>query len=401
MTTADQLARLQTEARQELTGNILPYWLKHAPDTERGGFIGRIDGLHQRLPDAPKSLILNTRILWTFSAAARMTPDPAYRAMADRAYAYLTDYFFDGKFGGVYWMLDARGCPLDTHKRTYAQAFALYALSEYYRLTEKPDVLRRARYQFEAMQAFTRDQVHGGYLEVFSPYWTHLPEATLSEKEPAGAKTMNTHLHVLEAYTTLLRIHPDPSLHAALKTIVTLFLDRLIDPGTHHLCYAVDKAWKPVSDTLSFGHDLETSWLLVEATEVLKDKALTKTIHTTALQMAQAALDRGVDTDGGLMNEGTLAQGITDTDKIWWCQAEAMIGSLNAFQLSGEVSYLDATLRLWNYIQQHLIDRKHGGWLYSVTRTGKPIRREDKLGPWKAPYHNARACLELIRRTNR
>jgi mannobiose 2-epimerase len=393
-TLGQQLRRYQVEVTQELTQNILPFYLNHAVDQEHGGFYGLIANDLTVSPNAPKGLIQNCRILWTFSLAYRRLGDPAYLTMAERAYHYLLQHFWDSASGGLYWLLDCRGQPLDPTKMVYGQAFGIYGLVEYYQATGQPDSLEQAITLFKLLEQHSYDPHHDGYFEDYRPDWTRRYGPSI-DQVPA-AKTMNSHLHLLEAYTNLLRTWADDSVRAALKRLLLVTLRHLIDPQTGHFNLHFDAAWQSQSNHFSYGHDIEGSWLLVEAAEVLGNADLCSQIKEIALKMAQVTYDEGRDADGGLFNEGNPG-GMRDFNKEWWPQAEAMVGFLNAYQLSGQAHFLEASLQSWRFVQQYLIDRQHGEWFWGVARDGRPHNRE-KTGPWKAPYHNGRACLEVRQR---
>lgn len=390
------LSQLALSANQELS-DILDWWAKKMPDHENGGFYGRIDGEGKLHPTADKSVILNTRILWTFSAAARQSTKPVYREMADRAYRYLLDYFWDPENGGVYWMLDYKGQPSQDKKQVYAQSFALYALSEYYLLTRNPAAFEKALALFELMERYSLDKMRGGYFEAFSRDWQLIADLRLSDKDANEAKTMNTHLHVLEAYTNLYRVAPAKLVGRALKGLIVLFLDKFIDPQTAHLRLFFDENWNLKSDEISFGHDIEASWLLCEAARVLGQKSLIKKTDNAAVQIAEATLREGIDArDGGLYYTATPHEGITNPNKDWWPQAEAVLGFLNAWKIDGAPQLLEAAQRSWAFIQEKLLDAEHGEWFWALAPDGRHDTWNDKAGPWKCPYHNGRACMEIM-----
>ena len=223
-----------------------------------------------------------------------------------------------------------------------------------------------------------------------------MDDVRLSEKDLNAAKTMNTHLHILEAYTNLYRIAPHHSIHEALKRLLLLFYDKFIDQDQHlHLFY--DKNWSLMSQEVSFGHDIEASWLMCEAAAVLGDKNLITKFDHLAINICEGTLQKGIDQDGGLFNEG-LDQQIIDSDKHWWPQAEAVIGFINAYQISGKKKYYLAANRVWQFIEAFVKDKTHGEWHWRINQKGEVIKSEDKAGPWKAPYHNLRMCMELLQR---
>jgi mannobiose 2-epimerase len=386
-------ARIEAELRKD----ILPFWLEHTRDTKRGGFFGEISNDLAIKPDATRGALLTSRILWTFSAAYRRYHDAAYLEMARWAAKDLRERFTDKEHGGLFWSTTADGAPLDTHKQIYGQVFGIYALSEFYRATGDEAALDQARAIYRAVEEHARDREHGGYFEACSRDWKRLGTAERSVMGVSADKSQNTHLHVMEAYANLLRAWPDPGLRRDLTDLVEVMLSQILDPATHHLRLFQNADWTPRSDTISFGHDIEASWLLCEAAEVLDDAKLTARIKPVALEIAHAVLKQGVDADGGVLYEAD-PHGISDGHKEWWPQAEAVVGFLNAYQLSGEQPMLDAAFRSWDFIDAHLIDHKNGEWFNSVSRDDHVLMRLAKVSLWKCPYHNSRACFEAIDR---
>lgn len=390
------MEKLKSEVRAELF-NILDFWQREMLDTLNGGFKGKIDAFGREDVEATKGSVLNTRILWTFSAACNVLKTKKYEETATRAYEYLANYFFDKECGGVYWELDATGNPVNTKKQVYAQAFAIYALSEYYKLTKNEATKQQAIALFELLERHSFDPEHNGYLEAYSREWKLLEDLRLSDKDANEKMTMNTHLHVLEGYTTLLEIWDNDRLRSQLKNLVRIHLDKILDKSTYHLNLFFDEKWELKSTEYSFGHDIEAAWLLHEAAKVLGDKALLKEVAEAAVNIARVTLEEGLDIDGGLFNEGDHGR-ITDPDKHWWPQAEALVGFYDAYQISNEGVFRDAALRVWDFTKRNIIDRRGGEWHFRVNRRGEPYKDEDKAGFWKCPYHNSRACLEVLKR---
>ncbi len=392
----DELVQYKAGLDAEL-GRILDYWIKNTPDTVFGGFAGRIDDHEHVIIKAPKGSVLNARILWSFSAAYNLRKDTEYLKYAERAYAYITAYFIDKEYGGVYWTVDHQGNPLDNKKQVYAIAFTIYGLSEYFMASgdENARLLAISLYSLLVDKSFDHDET--GYFEAFTSDWQPIDDLRLSAKDANEQKTMNTHLHVLEAYTSLYRIWEVVELKEQIVMLIDNFLDHFIDPETGHLLLFFDENWHSRSTLVSYGHDIEATWLLQEAAEVIQDEALLEKIKAIDLKIADAAIE-GLDADGGLWYEYEPAAKHLIKQKHWWVQAEAMVGFFNAWQISNDEKYLDASLKNWDFVQKTILDLKNGEWIWGVDEQNKPMPAEDKVGLWKCPYHNSRACIELIKR---
>lgn len=385
------------EIENELKNNIIPFWNKTI-DTENGGFLGRILNNGEIVKESPKSAVLNTRILWTYSAVYSKFKEEKHLKLAERAYEYIKEYFRDREKGGIYWILDYKGNPIESKKQIYAQAFWIYALAEYYKISGNRDVLNLAIETFELIEENSFDLKYPGYFEACDREWNPIEDVRLSDKDQNEKKTTNTHLHVLEGYANLLRVWKNKKLKERLELLINIFLKKIIEPKTGHFNLFFDELWNLKSNILSYGHDIEGSWLLCEAAEILNHKDLLKKAKKSALTTANTILTEGIDRDGALMNEGKRT-GVTDTDKHWWPQAETMVGFLNAFQISNDEKFLKASYNCWEFVKKHVIDYKNGDWFFRVNRKGKPyLDTENKLGPWKAPYHNSRACIEIMKR---
>jgi cellobiose epimerase len=386
--------------REHLFGHILPFWCGPALDHEQGGWMGWLSNDLRPDRTQPKGLIVNARILWAFSAVHRAKPDPLYRQMAERAFDYVVNRFWDEKHGGAFWQLDDKGQVIDDSKKIYGQAFYIYALTEFYHAFNSEAALQRAMTLFDLVERNAHDGKFGGYIEVCRRDWSGAgPEARLSEKDMNEKKSMNNHLHVLEAYTNLFLATRNPVVERRLRALIQLFLERILDARSGHLHHFFDEEWRVRSNTYTFGHDIEASWLLCEAAEALGEPELLKQVQATAMEMARVVLGEGLDADGGLCYEGR-SWGIIDRGKECWPQAEALVGFINAFQLSGDVKYFEAARRVWQFAERHLVDRVHGEWLWRINPDGRPDEKLPKVSEWKGPYHVSRACLETMRRLN-
>lgn len=383
-----------SELKDELI-NILQFWMKNTVDEDSGGFIGKIDHNNHVDDKAAKGCVLNARILWTFAAAYNACKNEQYLQMAERAFQYLKEYFVDGQYGGVFWSVDHKGNPLDTKKQIYAQAFAIYGCSEYYKAAGAIEAKDIAIELYNSIEKYSYDPLKGGYFEAFTREWAPIADLRLSEKDANEKKTMNTHLHVLEAYTNLYHIAPEVNIRRSIVQLLNDFTGYIIDRKSSHLHLFMDEDWNVKGNIISYGHDIEATWLLLEAAEVIDDQELIETMKVNAVKMADAAAE-GLDADGGLWHERETGHLVRE--KHWWPQAEAMVGFVNAWQLTQNEKYLQWALRTWEFIKQHIIDKHNGEWFWGVRADYTLIKEEDKVGPWKCPYHNARACLEISRR---
>ncbi|MGN6509061.1 MAG: AGE family epimerase/isomerase [Chitinophaga sp.] len=390
---------MQETFRKELQAeleNILRFWTEHTVDEKHGGFKGRI--MHNGDTDtyALKGAVLNARILWTFSAACRHDPQPAYLAMARRAYDYLTAHFTDKAYGGVYWTVDYTGRPVDTKKQVYALSFALYAYSEFYKAAGEEAAKEQAIALYHVIERHAFDPAYGGYFEAFSREWGALKDLRLSAKDANEKKTMNTHLHILEAYANLYSAWPDEGLKTSISGLLQVFYDKILNTDKNRLQLFFDERWQAKGHMISYGHDIEAAWLMQEAAETIGEETLVTKFRQLSVNMAEAVLE-GVDADGGLWYEYDADKEHLVKEKHWWPQAEAVVGFLNAWQVSGEEKFLQQALVSWRFIRQEILDKEHGEWLWGIDEQGRAMQ-EDKAGLWKCPYHNARACLEGIRR---
>ena len=390
----NRLQPFRQEIRDELIRDILPFWERRMQDG-LGAFLGRIDGRGRPDPAAPKGSILHARILWTFASASRLLGDPACETVARNAYIQIRDRFYDPVHGGVFWSLDADGRPLETKKQFYAIAFAIYGLAEYFRATGEEAALELAVRLFRDIEAHSLDPDKGGYLEAARRDWSPIADMRLSDKDRNDAKTMNTHLHILEGYTALYRVWKDEGLRRSLESLTELFLERIIRPDGH-LGLFFDEDWREQSQTVSYGHDIECSWLLWEAVENLGDPALTERVRAASMRMAEAAAE-GLRADGGMVYEYDPTSGRTDADRHWWVQAETVVGCLNQYQLRGDPAWLDRAIRCWAFIREHMLC-PDGEWYWSLKADGTPDTDNDRAGFGKCPYHNGRMCLEVLER---
>ncbi len=382
------------EIRNELESHIVPYWAA-LRDEEFGGFYGyRSFGLELDRK-ADKGVILHSRILWFFSECFAVLGDEKYRELADHAYRYVRDFCIDREQGGVFWATAFDGKPSDDRKYTYNIAFAVYALSAYYNAAGNAEALKLAEGLFEDIETKTPDG-RTGHGEAFTRDWKPDENDELSENGIMTKKTMNTVLHLIEAYTELYRANKSEKVADALRYQLSIVEDKIFDPERNALKVFFDNDFNVLGDIHSFGHDIEASWLTDRAVETLGDGELTAKFNAIDSRLAENIYNIAID--GGALNNERDNDKI-DTTRVWWVQAEGVVGFVNAYQHSGEEKYLKAAAGIWEYIKSSIIDRREGGeWYSEVSRDGTPHDWKEETGPWKCPYHNGRMCLEMLKR---
>ncbi len=415
---------LKLSAEKLLEENILRFWISSMTDHEQGGYYGQMTGDGRIVKDAIKGAILNARLLWTFSAAYRVLGKKEYLEAATRAKEYIMEHFIDPEYGGVYWSVDYMGNPVDTKKQFYAIGFVIYGMSEYARATGDREALDYALQLFDCIEEHAFDSEHNGYIEACTREWGEIADMRLSAKDENYPKSQNTHLHIIEPYTNLLRCLKElqakescdyvPAIgsvlpigisvpmetvlcvEGALRNIIDIFTDKILNPETNHLDLFFDMDWRRMSRDESYGHDIECSWLLHEAALVLGDKDVLRRVEPVVLQVAKAS-EKGLNADGSMCYEWKVDGGM-DTARHWWVQAENVVGWLNIYQHFGDTEALRRAQHCYKYILDNLVDDDGGEWYWSCAPDGTPNRRDDKAGFWKCPYHNGRMCLEIIER---
>jgi len=388
------ISELRSEIIQDLTDNILPFWMKYSPDP-RGGFYGELANDGSPRMEADKGGVLNARILWTFSSAYRLLKDEKYLKLADRAQSYFLSHFVDPVYGGTYWSVKADGTPKDLEKQTYGIAYAIYGLAEHYRTTGNRVSLENAITIYHTLEKYAFDPVNGGYIESFTRDWKK-PEKYGYDGTGIAAKTMNTHLHVLEAYTTLYMAWPDAGLKNQFRALINIIFDKIIDQNTWHEKLFLTMDWQNLENIDSYGHDMELSWLLLEAAEALGDEQLIEDVKRMLVNLVDTQIAEGWNPDGSMLYE--KVDGKIKTDLDWWPQAESVVAFVNAWQITKNEKYLDAANKTWNWIKNNMIDREYGEWYSIVRADGTPVKNRPKASLWRCPYHNGRMGLELFKR---
>lgn len=392
-----ELHDFKQQLKLEAETNIFGFWLKLI-DKENGGFHCLTDFEGNIQPGSDKGVLLHSRILWSFSSAYRTLGNTEYLDAAKHCFEFLVEKAMDDTHGGVYWMLDGQGEVIDTQKHVYNQGFAIYAFSEYYLASGDQNALKLAKQLFELIENHAFDKEYGGYIEAFDETWSSIPNHLVCDTAEGvlAEKSMNTHLHIMEAYTTLHRADANEHVQAQLEALVELTRDHIVDDKLHYGLFFT-RDWQCVSQDVSYGHDIEGTWLMDEAAGQLLDRELAADIFSLTTDMAKVTLLEGIDKHGAVLYE--LREGhLIDSDRIWWVQAEAMVGFFNAYQKDPQIEFYEAAKNCWEIIQSQLVDKENGEWHSKTNRKGEPYLDEPKVEPWKCPYHNGRACLEVYAR---
>ena len=384
---------LKEQAQAMLEERLLPFW-SALRDDEFGGFYGYMGFDLDLDKKAEKGCILNSRILWFFSRCARQLGREDCLKNAEHAYRFLLDHCLDKKESGVYWSLNYDGSPLDKGKHTYAQSFAIYGLSAYYEATGNKTALDAALALFRVIEGRCRDE--GGYLEAFTRDFRPASNEKLSENGVMAQRTMNTLLHVFEGYAGLYQAAQDPAVGRAMERILDIYLHKIYDPALCRQKVFFDLDYNSLIDLHSYGHDIESSWLMDWGTALLGKPELAAKVSQVDQELADTIYRRAYRAHS-VLNE--CERGADDTHRVWWVQAESVLGFLNAWEKTGEERFRQAAVDVWRYINEVVVDRRPGGeWFWRVDENGLPDQSKPIVEPWKCPYHNGRMCLEILRR---
>jgi len=397
----DYLQTLYDNAHTDLFGNLLPWWMKFSIDEENGGFYGAVRNDNIPEKDHEKFITLNARLVWTFSSAFRITGDCSYSDMAERAYRYLLGHFYDGEYKGFFAAVDAGGHPKDMRKYIYGNAFAIYALAEYARAFGSDEALHYAVETRDVLEKYVYDPEYKGYFEGCKRDWTVDPWYKGMNRMPFDQKTMNTHLHLLEAYTCLLRVDGSPRQRNLTRRHLYVMLNKIVDHDIHHYYYFQDRKWNPTTPEISFGHDIEGSWLMMETAEVLAEQEAIRAASDVCVNMARACLEQGLREDGAMLSEYDPRTGHVSQHISWWEQNEAVVGFLNAWQMTHGEEFLRASVHCFDFINKNFVDHENGGWFSVLNFEGNKPVNPYKLNNGVCPYHNGRMDMEIIERCHK
>jgi len=389
------LLSYKSEVEVEMS-SILDWWMEHMLNKETGFFYGEISGANIPDANAPIGLVLQSRILWTFSAAYNYTQNKVYLNFAHTAYKQLITQFYDKHYGGMFWSVQPNRIPVSTKKQAYGIAFAIYGLSAYYEATKDQAALDKAAELYRCLEMHFYDSVYGGYIECLGNDFSVIEDVRLSDKDQNAIKSMNTHLHVIEAYAKLYTVLPSEALKQSVTQLLVIFEQHIIDPATSQQKLFFEKDWTSTASEVSFGHDIEAAWLLQEAAVITKD-ALRIEKFTNIAQAMASEVAANLSPEGAVYNDYDIHTKVLNKGLDWWPQAEAMVGFLNAFEISGSSIYLQHSLTSWAVINKQFKDARFGEWYWGYDASGNLLNKE-KAGFWKCPYHNSRACIEVANR---
>ncbi|MEN9907353.1 MAG: hypothetical protein RLZZ540_494 [Bacteroidota bacterium] len=387
---------LKTELTTELD-NILEYWSKHTIDSKNGGFIGQIDSNEFKNFEAEKGSVQNARILWSFSSAYQITKNEEHKRLANEAFEYIINHFYDSEFGGIFWSIHPDKTPKDTKNQIYAIAFMIYGISEYYAISKDKRALEYSIALYKKIKKHSYDPIQRGYFEAFTRDWQPIEDLRLSDKDANEKKTMNTHLHIVEGFANLYKVYKDEILKNDIVELLEVIETHFINKETGHLRLFFNENWIEKPDAISYGHDIEAAWLLQQCAEITEDQELIERFKKYAILLTDATIE-GIDPiDGGLWYEFDPKKNKLITEKHWWPQSELIIGFYNAYQLTNDQKYLNVVLENWEFVKKYILDKQNGEWIWGIN-ADYSLMPKDKAGFWKCPYHNSRACIELIHR---
>lgn len=370
-------------------------WWNRLLETD-GNIYPEIDNANNIVKETDFCIILATRLLWFFSSYAQYSNNTVSIKHANQAQEFLLKYFYDNENGGFIWSISSDKQFKSTKKQAYAQAFAVYALIEHYKLTKNKLSLEIAFATFEIIETHFKEKEFGGYIEALSKEFKIIEDIRLSDKDLNSAKSMNTHLHILEAYTSLYIIMPSEQTELALEDCLNIFLNLIYDEDSQHLKLFFANDWTPESDNISFGHEIETAWLLYEAALALKNDDYIKYAKEITIILGDNTLKHGVSSDGAVYYESDGNLEHIDKNGEWWGQFESIMGFYFTYKFTNDEKYLNIIYKIWEYTKKEYGQNGFGEFTWYAKNSGK--QNQYLAGDWKCPYHNGRALLEIIKR---
>lgn len=412
MTNKEKMLDLRARMEKNLKETILPFWTTYMVDEERGGFYGKVNKDHTPDKEYPKAIVLNTRMLWTFTMAYKKYGDEKYKQLADRAFEFIRDKFMDKDYGGTFWMLTADGLPGEVVKRTYGQAFIVYSMAEYYNVFKNEEALEMAEKTFKLVQNHAKFD-NGGYSDSLARDWRFDPWLIMWQMNPDGAlKLLNSHLHMFEATMTLYDATGKEYVKTVLREFLEFLLDVCVEKESHHLKAGMDRNGNRIDHEINYGHDSECCYLMTWSARLIGDADLIKRADAAALDIMEHVYQEAIDpVNGGMYYEINTKTGMQNKSKIWWAQAEGVTSFFNCYQITGDEKYLDAAINIWDYTEKNVSDPT-GEW-YAVGKNEimdyewraqedatAAFMGDEKASKGKCPYHNSRTCFEIMKRVD-
>ena len=399
----NDLVAFKRDLEKILNENIVSFWYPRVIDTEDGGYRLNHDAEGNWKGPSDKSLVTQARTVWFFSRLYRSkygTED--HLKAAKHGYQFLRDKMWDNDFGGFYWSVDSTGAKATApFKHLYGQSFALYALSEYAIASGDPEAKSLAQKLFSVLEFRAHDSVYGGYRESFMRDWSMPADDVRNAMGSApDIKLMNTHLHLMEAMTTYYLATRETIARERLMELIFVQSNSVVRKNVGACTDKYKLDWTPLHgpefDRVSYGHDIENVWLLMEACDAAGiSNGLLVDLHRTLFDYS---LKNGYDSEnGGFYDSGPVGSPADRRQKVWWTQAECMVSALDMYCLTRETLYIDCFAKMLDWIMKHQVDWENGDWFGNVSESGQTSG--GKAGAWKSPYHNGRAaikCLELL-----
>jgi mannobiose 2-epimerase len=382
--------------RENLEKGILRFWIDHAIDYEYGGMFGWLDRNGTPIKPGTKSLVVQTRVLWMFSAAYQQNPQPIYQEIASHVLKFLREKMWDSHRGGFYWLVDRGGRLVEDKKQIYGQSFAMFGLAEYAQAFNDRVARQEALDLFHLVDNRAHDDVNGSYHQTYSSDW----KKPLNDDrifDIPGGKHQCAQTSLLEAFITLYTVTKDSKVHKRLEELLDISINKLVNDHHGYTYIHLTDDWRPTtSNRSSYGHDIKLSWLLTTAAEALGCPCEPK-VKSTTLALVDHVLQDGFDwKQGGIDWEGPASGQAIQKQKAWWVQAEGLVGFLNAYQLTHELRYWKAFEQQARYVFTYFVDHRYGEWFENDNPYEQALGCKTHI--WKEPYHQGRACLEIIRR---
>jgi mannose 2-epimerase len=404
------------EVEHHLNDELLPYWRERGDDTEYGGFLTCFDRDGNTTGETDKNLLAHCRLIFSFSLISRAGLDPggSFIRRACSGARWVLDHFADPEHGGFFWIVERDGTPLNARKIIYGHSFVIYAFSELARASGEQKWLETSRKTFDLLQEKAADKTNNGYWEFFEHDWSHSP----SGRGGGDRKSLDVHMHLMEAFTNLHSAGGDPEHASGTRALIELITEKMLhtEYGTGIAQFSgdftplrailFDNVWgsdrdsddnggRPIDNT-SYGHNVELGWLLRWSLDVLGGES--EHYGQIILRLYEHCIRHGIDNErGGVFCEGAFNGPARERNKEFWQQAETLVAMLDGYELSGDERYLEAYGNVHRFVFDHVINHSVGEWLPLLDENNNVLW--DYMGHrWKINYHTVRSMVECRRR---